>query len=652
MIWLPERRKKRYNNGVPICPRCSATIHTGADDQCPACGYSLLRANTIFGDRQVEFTRVLDEAGALTHQERMELMHLLEDLERNLPPIGLCIYLTDNGQVQHIRTHAHWILNHARIHHPSFGKREQRKAIEDAEFRERRPGEEPDPYHRHEPGFLSALWSGIKSRWRDTFHPYPPPVRQEWMLILVMDVQLETACFTWGYMLDPYINPDSINSCIISARLQFRERAMVTGLKKVMRSVVHNIALEAHSVNRRLRRRMMPPPAAPLLLAGALLLPLSAESPAQEPASPPVPVHLEQDDTAEEVPPVPATPSAPAAETSPAPPAPAPAPTGNPDVPRWNAEHYRLLMAGELATGYVSLFPAPPEPDADENKKGKKTEPKKPERRQRPARRSRENRESDTTVPVQYHADYTQESFSGLIDPQGLLSTMEQNDVLYVLNELNTRSNFQIYVTLFKGTQQIPTNMTTANLLTATARSSDYAVMLRYPLGMPTAIEIAYKGIPTEKISRTEWLEGVRTAAASDGEGGLSGLLAAIRSISDSISPVSRSFRTVGTAHDIKLPPPIEITYRPEEEKEDDSLKKKLVNMATDPINLPYFITLGVVVLLALLTFAYYFLVRRRGAILLETQPDLRLSSPYGAGVSRYVRYLEGKEASHAKRLF
>jgi len=30
----------------------------------------------------------------------------------------------------------------------------------------------------------------------------------------------------------------------------------------------------------------------------------------------------------------------------------------------------------------------------------------------------------------------------------------------------------------------------------------------------------------------------------------------------------------------------------------------------------------------------------------------LRLSSPYGAGVSRYVRYLDGKEASQAKRLF
>ncbi len=615
-----------------------------------------MRANDIFGDRQVEFTRVLDEAGALTHQERMELMHLLENLERNLPPIGLCIYLTDNGQVQHIRTHAHWILNHARIHHPSFGKREQRKAIEDAEFRERRPGDSPEPFPHQEQGFLSSFWNGIKDRWRDTFHPYPPPVRQEWMLVLVMDVQLETACFTWGYMLDPYINPDSINSCIIKARLQFRERAMVTGLKKVMRSVVHHIALEAHSVNRRLRRRMMPPPGgtASLLLVGLLAMGLLPNADAQEQPSPP-PVELVQDDTAEEVPPIPPTPSAPAETAPPSQQESGATVPGTTLVPRWSEEHYRLLMAGELATGYISLFPAPPEADKEEKKTADKSEKKKQEHPVRAPRRRgtiKTAQESDTTVPVQYHSAYTAESFSGLTDPQQLLSTVERNDVLYVLNELNVHANFHIYVSLFKGTQQIPTVLTTGSLLSANAQRSDYAVMLRYPIGTPSAIEIAYKGIPEEKIRRQEWLEKVRVAAASDGEGGVAGLLAAIRSISTDISPISADFPKIQTEHSVKLPKKIDIEFRPEEKKEDDSLKKKLVAMATDPINLPYFITLGIILLLGALTFAYYFLVRRKGAILLETTPDLRLSSPYGAGVSRYVRYLDGKEASQAKRLF
>lgn len=609
-----------------------------------------MRANDIFGDRQVEFTRVLDEAGALTHQERMELMHLLEDLERNLPPVALCIYITDNGQIQHMRTHSHWILNHARIHHPSFGRREQRKAIEDAELRERRPGEEaPLPHHHDTPRGLSALWNNIKQHWRDTFHPYPPPVRQEWMLILVMDVQLETACFSWGYMLDPYINPDSINSCIIRARLQFRERAMVTGLKKVMRSAMHNIAIEAHSVNRRLRRRI--PPAA---LSALMLLGLSTATLGNTPELPATPaVTLQQDDTAEEVTPTRDTPPAPAPTQETLPTSPTPTAPGCTDAPRWEPEHYRLLMAGELNTGYIDLFPAPPKADDEAAKKentDKKPKPAKQTPTQRPKAKNTPE-ESDTTVPVKYHKAYTTESLSGLCDPQGLLSTAERDDVLHVLHELNACANFRIYATLFKGSQQIPTELTTAALTTTASGRSDYGVLLRYTLGNPSAIEIGYKEIAADDATRHAWLESVRVAAASDGIGGVEGLMAALRRLSANITPISGNFRPITTETSAKLPL-IEIQYRPQEEKKDDSIKSRIAGLFEDPQIFPYLITGGIVLGVLLLTAAYYFLVRRRGAILLDTPPDLRLSSPYGAGVSRYVRYLEGKEASREKRLF
>ena len=126
---------------MPICPKCSSSFHNGAVEMCPACGYSIEQANRILGEGQVEFTRVVDAAGALTHQERLELMRALEQMERRIRPVALCVYITDVGQADELRTHAHWILNHARIHHPSFGKREQLRAIEDAELRERRPGE-------------------------------------------------------------------------------------------------------------------------------------------------------------------------------------------------------------------------------------------------------------------------------------------------------------------------------------------------------------------------------------------------------------------------------------------------------------------------------------------------------------------------------
>ena len=183
---------------------------------CPACGYSIEQANRILGEGQVEFTRVVDAAGALTHQERLELMRALEQMERRIRPVALCVYITDVGQADELRTHAHWILNHARIHHPSFGKREQLRAIEDAELRERRPGESR-PAQEPEQNWFTRGWTALREFVMDALHPLPPPVRHEWMLILVLDVQLEMACFSWGYKLDPYIDPDRINTCIKSA---------------------------------------------------------------------------------------------------------------------------------------------------------------------------------------------------------------------------------------------------------------------------------------------------------------------------------------------------------------------------------------------------------------------------------------------------
>ena len=49
----------------------------------------------------------------------------------------------------------------------------------------------------------------------------------------------------------------------------------------------------------------------------------------------------------------------------------------------------------------------------------------------------------------------------------------------------------------------------------------------------------------------------------------------------------------------------------------------------------------------------YLLLNWMRSSSKLESEdPDIRLSSPYGAGVSRYVRYLEGTEAGKEKTLF
>lgn len=710
---------------MPICPRCSATIHPGAEDQCPACGYSLARANAIFGEENVEFTRVLDGAGALTHQERMELLRALEEMERLIPPVALCIFITDNGQVQDLRTQAHWMLNHAHIHHPSFGKREQRKAIEDAELRERRPGEERPHYADVSPGLFERLWNSITTYVRDAMHPYPPPARQEWMLMLVVDVQLEMACFSWGYKLDPYVNPDNINSCIMGARLQFRERAMVAGLKKVMKAAVHQLAASAHRNNRRLRHlsTALPKGIRALLLTAAMLgltLPADAATtnkktakpvakqsakptakpvskpaakapakPSAKPAAKPTPkpapkpspqtaakpapqptpaladddVAEEVDDTAEEVTPTPAaetpppapneaaaTPAeTPKAET-PAEPAAATseeqedkgASASYSAAPRWQGEHYRLLMTGELETGYNALFPrqSAPTPAAVPAKA--------------PAGKTAviKTEESDTQVPSRYCDAYLHPDGNLMLcDPQKLLSTAESNDVAHVLREINANARYRICTAVFLGSQEIPAEMHASTLAGTYARPvSEYAAVLIYPLGRPDIIDIGYREIKVDDAKRHEWLIAVREAAAEAG-GGAPGLMAALRTLNSLILPLSAEFRAL-TPEDAEKAPHIPVELRPKEDEKGPSLKEKMREALANPENIPTFAASGIVFLILVAIPLWFFWLRRHSATLLDTPADIRLASPYGAGVSRYVRYLEGRESEKEKSLF
>lgn len=599
---------------MPICPQCSATIHAGAEDQCPACGYDVSRAEALFGEGQVEFTRVVDAAGALTHRERMELMRTLENLERQIPPVALCIYITDVGQVQELRTHAHWILNHARIHHPSFGKREQHKAIEDAALRERLPGDPLPEEEEPTPGWLENAWHTFREWLRDRLHPYPPPVRQEWMLILVLDVQLEMACFSWGYRLDPYIDPDRINTCIKRARLQFREREMMTALKRVMRAAVRRIGGNARQVNRRLRRQARPEHGRQAVLAAALAPLLLCGEPGQA-ASPP------------------AAPAAPQAAP----------------LPEWKPEDYRLLISGELDTRYSSLFPPPP------TKEEMREEARQLKAQRALARRTRRNTpstetESDSRILGKYYEVYASPAGAVLIDPQNLLPTVQREDVEHVLRSLNANARFRIYMAVYKAGQTMPGELSVDTLITAAAQPCEYAVMLLYPVGNPAGIELGYTEMKPTDEQRHAWLQQVRAAAQV--QGGTEGMMEALRCISRQISPLAESFIPI-TPESPGKAPLIPIDFKEDGKEKKISLRERIQRYFEDPANHPTFIAYGIIAGVALFLFlVWWFLLRLRYPRLLNTEPDLRLASPYGAGVSRYVRYLEGREADKEKRLF
>ncbi len=634
---------------MPICPRCSATIHAGADDQCPACGYSLKRADAVFGDGLVGFRRVEDAAGVLTHQERQELLHFLEDLERNIPPAALCIYITDYGQAAGLRPHAHWILNHAQIHHPSFGRREKQMAIEDAELQVRikekgapAPRENATP----QPGWLARTAGQMRSFLRDALHPHlPPPVRQDWMLILVLDVQLEMACFSWGYQLDPYIDPNSINRCIVKAKLQFRERAMVAGLRRVMKGVVQEIAAGSRKVNARLRRlaaARVPHVLAAALGASLLLAAPQAWAAAEQDSPPPAatpadaapPPVLADDDVAEEVPSEAATPRPADAPTAPPPPPARPGTAASYEhAARWHEADQRHILAGEMPNAYNLLLPP--------------AGTKRAEAPFRPARSKEDNKK----VHTRYCSEYRKSSAAGLSDPQGLLGTEARRDVEHVLRELNANGRYRIYVAVVRAGQEIPQELAVQTLVTTTASPCEYAALVLFPMGDAEKLDIGYQQIKPKDEQRHAWLTEVRAFANAKGGDGLDALLAAIRRVDAQLRPLAGSFTPISPEVMGKLPL-VELNFKDKgKEEEEVSLRKKAELFIKDSANYPL---LGGIVggVMGAVALGLLFFLRRRSGNLMESTPDVRLSSPYGAGVSRYVRYLEGKESPKEKSLY
>jgi len=654
---------------VPICLRCNSVIHLEAKEQCPACGYSLKQQERKFGKQDVIFPRVLDYAGVLLQQERNALLTYLADLERSIPPVALCIYLTHHGKSEEFRSHAHWILNHAHIHTPSFGKREGRRAIEDAELRELQPGDTPHSLREEAPkeNALVRAWKYGYAKLRDHFTPWPPPVRHEWMLILVVDVQLKMACFSWGYMLDPYINPDKINSCITAARLQFRERANLAALQLVMKKAVRQIAASARRVNRTLGKsgRIVSP-----LLAGVLGLSLLAApaswaasakpnrtakptrtaAPAQtrkqvaKPAAPQTPLPELQDDVvAEEVAEDPAVP----APSTPVPAAPAPAPApaaaapANPvdtgasacyaTAPRWNSTDYKNLMEGKLGMAYNLLLP------------GGQTAATKTKAPKRAG-----GDESDTTVPGRYCPEYKLPGRAGLSDPQGLLSDIERADVEHVLREYNAHSPFTLYAAVFKAGQSIPQELYAGTLVTGMAKPCEYAAVILYSIGDAPEVQLGYQEIELDDEQQRERLLQARQAATQAG-GGADGLIATIRYLHGSISPMAADFRPIKPEAQVNIPL-IHIEMKNAGGEKEKSIRDRFRAWTQTPEAESLFIKVGIGALL-LAPVMLFFLLRRRVVRLIDTKPDIRLSSPYGAGVSRYVRYLDGKEDPKEKSL-
>lgn len=295
-----------------------------------------------------------------------------------------------------------------------------------------------------------------------------------------------------------------------------------------------------------------------------------------------------------------------------------------------------MLMSGEMLQGYSSLLPASDKED-------------KPRRKPTPSGTKKKSLESDTQIPAHYTSAYTQPPSTSLIDPQRLLSTVETNDLIHTLRQANAHANYRINVALTKAGQSIPPELAANNLVISTSEPCVYTVLICCRLGDPKQIDLGYSEIKPTDEQRHEWLLAARAASANCG-GGVESIIAAIRSIQASINPIAADFHPITPGETHKLPL-IELPMKPQEANEGIGIREQIEQFVQDEANQSLLLILGII-LAAITAVTGLFLLRKRSGKLLRSERDLRLRSPYGAGVSRHVRYLEGKEAPKEKTLF
>lgn len=262
--------------------------------------------------------------------------------------------------------------------------------------------------------------------------------------------------------------------------------------------------------------------------------------------------------------------------------------------------------------------------------------------------------ESDTDVRGHYTEEYNPRPgcrVPDLNDPQKLLTDMERQDAAYVLNGLNAHSGFRMYVAVFKAGQDASRNFPVDALVASVAKVDEYAVLVQYCTGDAPVLDIGYKSIELSNEQRMAILAEAQDCALAAG-GGNEGLMAAMRCVHARIEPLSAGFvpLTAGTAFKLSEVKLSVSNDAEEEEEKEGGLKEKLLE-CWEQYGIPGVV--GILLTIGLTILIIWRLCRMRfTAKLIDTKPDYRLASRYGAGVSRYVKYLEGQEVAKEKSLF
>jgi hypothetical protein len=175
-------------------------------------------------------------------------------------------------------------------------------------------------------------------------------------------------------------------------------------------------------------------------------------------------------------------------------------------------------------------------------------------------------------------------------------------------------------------------------------------VLLQYGMGDTPTVDLGLKSIDMKDEDRLAFLAELEAKVAEAG-GGVEGLMEAMRCVKARFEGKASTFVPLTAGSGFVLKPVLPGTMLEEESEEKElSLVQKVIKYLNEHNLLPYAIT-GGAGLLSVAGLSLIYVIRRRSGKLLETEPDYRMMSPFGAGVSRYVEYLLGNEAPKAEKV-
>ena len=161
-----------------------------------------------FGGDDVRLSSLADTAGLLPRRDRQRVERAMERFNRKFPQLFIAVYTGALGEVGQLRQFGFWLLNRA--------------AFDDV------PVEKPNA-------------AGI---------------------LLVIDAESKAAGFTFGYLLDPFLEEGDTFDCLTRAHPHWLEGNHADGIVKAISQLAHVLRKRCRQAKRdreRFERKVLPP---------------------------------------------------------------------------------------------------------------------------------------------------------------------------------------------------------------------------------------------------------------------------------------------------------------------------------------------------------------------------------------------------------